>query len=92
MNKADEPAFPIVADPKFISYGTGLTKREYFAAMAMQGITSNGVMLAAMQEIGKESGMSEPSGIAVTVRMSVIFADALILALNRKESKNADAE
>ncbi len=40
MSKADEPAFPFkrVNGPDDF----GLTKREYFAAMAMQGMLANG--------------------------------------------------
>lgn len=53
MTNAQQPAFPpkiypeIASDAKdnFRAFGgfnpTGLTKREYFAAMAMQGILSN---------------------------------------------------
>lgn len=39
MNNSEQPAFPL--DPgKMPGANTGLTKREYFAAMAMQGIIS----------------------------------------------------
>lgn len=37
MKNADEPAFPIQDN----ILEKGLTKREYFAAMAMQGILAN---------------------------------------------------
>jgi len=37
MSKADEPAFPTSMDRT-----TGLTKREYFAVMAMQGFATKG--------------------------------------------------
>jgi len=51
MNNADTPAMPcddlILRDDKGNLYGSpissaGLTKREHFAAMAMQGLLSNG--------------------------------------------------
>ena len=41
MKNSDESAFPIVAEHG--NYIFGLTKREYFAAMAMQGICANNV-------------------------------------------------
>lgn len=39
MTNANEPAFPNEGTHQF-AYN-GLTKREYFAAMAMQGLLSN---------------------------------------------------
>lgn len=44
MNNADKPAMPNY-HPDGVEYGSpGLTKREYFAAMAMQGLmTKQGV-------------------------------------------------
>ena len=51
---------------RFVNYG--LTKREYFAAMAMQGLISNSL-----------SGRG-PNGCA---QDSVRFADALIEELNK---------
>jgi hypothetical protein len=40
MSKADEPAFPIVTATHTID--TGLTKREYSASAALQGMMANG--------------------------------------------------
>lgn len=70
MTNRNEPAFPEVNhdNPQF-SYPTyGLTKREYFAAMAMQGIVAdpNGYIMAA--DIAKGA---------------VEIADALIEQLNK---------
>lgn len=49
MAKANDPAFPVVTkvysnplDFQLVPTG-GLTKREYFAAMAMQGLLASGV-------------------------------------------------
>lgn len=53
---------------------TGLTKRELFAAMAMQGMLSD--------ESGGDGSQWKPIDCAVR---SCEFADALILALTRKE-------
>lgn len=52
----------------------GLTKREYFAAMAMQGILSNeGILIQEMMEINCSD--------------AVKYADALIAELNRKVAR-----
>lgn len=44
MSNADKPAFGKVTqqDKEFVYKNSGLTKREYFAAMAMQGIIAAG--------------------------------------------------
>lgn len=54
----------------YLSTKPGLSKREYFAAMAMQGYTSAG-----------STGMPQAYDLAV---LSVNLADALILQLNKK--------
>lgn len=44
MKNSDQPAFPepYINEPNLaLSLKGGLTKREYFAAMAMQGLLSN---------------------------------------------------
>jgi hypothetical protein len=38
--KAKGPAFPLISDEGYI-INAGLNKREYFAAMALQGIIAN---------------------------------------------------
>jgi hypothetical protein len=38
--KAKGPAFPLISDDGYI-INAGLTKREYFAAMALQGLLAN---------------------------------------------------
>ena len=54
----------------------GLTKREHFAAMAMQGLISQTTPLPTT------SLLDAPKNIA---NWSVIFADELINALNKKQ-------
>lgn len=54
----------------------GLTKREQFAAMAMQGILSNPMV----NELVKERGFNGVADLAAD------HADALIESLNKKES------
>jgi hypothetical protein len=43
MSKADDPAFAHVIGADALQYvATGLTKREYFAAAALQGFATKG--------------------------------------------------
>lgn len=64
------PAFPW-GDP-VVGMRGGLTKRELFAAMAMQGFCSD-----------PRSNESEAPSLA---RWSVVYADALLAALTPKDS------
>ena len=43
MENKDQPAFPSL-DPHIDVPDTGLTKREYFAGLAMQGFCASGVL------------------------------------------------
>lgn len=68
---ADEPIHPTdITIHNTRHVGVGLTKREYFAAMAMQGILSCDYSI---------QQYCEPNSIGL---QSVQFADALIAALN----------
>lgn len=69
MSIGDRPAFPIV-DPDGVIAAGGLTKRELFAAMAMQGFCSNSVMTE--------------TGHADMARMAVEQADALLAELAKE--------
>jgi hypothetical protein len=71
--KRDQAAFPMVENKDTISYNKGLTKREYFAAMAMQGLLANGNYITNYKFLGEES---------------VMFANALIEALNNTDNPN----
>ena len=87
MNNSDVPAMPssnppspgIVAQCKGLGIPVpklqihqGLTKREHFAAMAMQGIISSGNLR------GKQEGLSE--GVS---RVAIEYADALLAELEK---------
>ncbi len=75
-NNGDMPAMPLdmegnkALDEGYWYSGWGLTKREHFAAMAMQGFTSAG-----------SSGMPPPDVLA---GYAVEQADALLAALENK--------
>ena len=81
MTNANESAMPLSEFAYNMQYSSGLTKREYFAAMAMQGLcaTFSGSPNAERQaeKVGKT--LSETMAI-----YAVDVADALINALNEK--------
>ena len=76
MNNADKPATPISVSSSThgnicssdFEYGEGLTKREHFAGLAMQGLMSD------------EAGYLKWSDLA---KDSVAVADALLKALEK---------
>ena len=68
--KGNRPAFPSETNNNFY---LGLTKREYFAVLAMQGYCGG--------EFTGQSGMS-PESIA---KWSVEMADALLTELNKEQ-------
>ena len=71
MTDGNESAFPEVQEqPQFNHHSYGLTKREYFASMAMQGLLSN----------PNDHSLSQKA-IAIS---SVEMADALIKELNKE--------
>lgn len=75
MTTSNEMAYPAFDDRgECNSDATGLTKREYFAAMAMQGICS------------AEADNEEPMIFKNVAAASVAVADALINELNKPKS------
>lgn len=74
MTKPDEPAFPETrtdpqSDPGYVYSSGGLTKREYFAAMAMQGLLAK----------------DEPLHDLLTAQRAVEHANALIAELEKND-------
>lgn len=67
MNHPNQPAFPTHLE-------NGLTKREYFAALVMQGICA------------AEADNEEPMIYKRVAAASVLMADALISELNKNTS------
>jgi len=67
MINPNDQVYPIVEPNDVCSVTIGLTKRELFAAMAMQGILSNG-------EISHEVEVA---------KNALLYADALINELNK---------
>jgi hypothetical protein len=58
----------------------GLTKREYFAAMAMQG-------MAAGDAWNQNFGVTNPEWLKNVAEVAVAAADALIAELNRSKAE-----
>lgn len=77
MTYAEESAHPI----DVTTQEEGLTKREYFAAMAMQGMAG---AFAAKREHNIDTVLDAPDNLA---GWCVRFADALIDALNKPVSQ-----
>lgn len=72
MTIGNENAYPVISfdqEGRSSEYEAGLTKREYFAAMAMQGILSSGDWPFDSQPI---------------VKYSISLSDALINELNKQ--------
>lgn len=87
MKYSEQPAFP-VSDKEELNdnyvgkslqpkIGIGLTKREYFAAMAMQGMLSNSAPL------NNEKGEAIPRTAQNMAMGAVKFADALLKQLEQ---------
>jgi len=69
-------------DTKDCGHCVGLTKREYFAAMAMQALASNQFVSEVLFKYVKQKGIyAEENVIAIS---AVQYADALIEALNKE--------
>jgi hypothetical protein len=65
---------------------SGLTKREYFAAIAMQGLLASGNYLTNYKFLGEESVMFADA--LITELNKVQAADALIRELNKKPNND----
>jgi hypothetical protein len=82
MKNANEPAFPepFLNDPNLaLSTKPGLTKREYFAAMAMNGLLSNSHYIADLEK--NILFISNTTLSRMCVRESIDMADELLKEL-----------
>ena len=67
MKNSEQPAYPLPKDRRSDHpYGNGLTKREYFAAMAMQGMLANSDLTLSLDK---------------TCELSIFYADELLKQL-----------
>jgi len=72
VNNSDMPAMPHTEYDKDGNLPTGLTKREYFAGQIMQGFAADPSMDTHMNN---------------TARTAVLWADALLAALEQEQAK-----
>lgn len=68
MENGEQPAYPILETDTSRPVLFGLTKREYFAGLAMQGIMADG----------------QTSDLPAIATASVMIADELLKALNKQ--------
>lgn len=73
MENGKQPAFAAVCDNANPYLQEGLTKREYFAGLAMQGLLSN-----------DEHIKEEKSYPDITADLAIQYADALLKALEEQ--------
>lgn len=101
MSKPNEPAFPRSASED-TEYGTrvdgnivrpaqiGLTKREHFAALAMQGLCANPQPITdkMIADYRIETGRRDAAGTinAYLAEHAVLYADALLSELAKEKS------
>lgn len=76
MSRANEPAFPTPVPEGFGYTVGGLSKREYFASMAMQGL------LSANPKLDTDDGHR---ALELIVKAAVMLSNALIAELEHKE-------
>ena len=75
MSIANEPAYPMSVPGQFNA--SGLTKRELFAAMAMEGMLASG-------ECTADNASALPVLLTAVSKCAVDISDALIAALEAK--------
>jgi hypothetical protein len=90
MSTPNDTAFPV----KRISggndgylYERGLTKREYFAAVSLQGFLSTLVSDSQVKALAEQANNNKISTQVLIAKMSVAAADALIAALEQPQAK-----
>lgn len=78
MKNSDFPAFPPTHDPN--THAFGLTKREYFAGLAMQAMISNHKIMEALAEV--EGNLDRIMSSIAT--QAVCYSDFLLAKIDRK--------
>lgn len=78
-DNGDLPAMPITNNGTTMYHG--LTKREYFAAAVMQGLTANPVLLENLEAVCAEIGKEPKETLAA---LTLEYTDALLAALDNE--------
>ena len=82
MTNPNDPAFQHINTEGLTgNWSFGLTKREYFAAMAMQGILSNSVLLKWLD--GQADNFLKIDTKIASANFAIQNADALIQEFNK---------
>lgn len=76
----NDSAYAVFSD-SYASYG--LTKREYFAAMVLQGLMANPERYKYIADAVENDGMPQALATQKNANKAVYLADALIEALNK---------
>lgn len=80
--RSNDMAFPFQDNGSTVVPSLGLTKREHFAAMAMQTMATKDRGKYSQSDIEGKYHLDHPKWVA---QAAVDYADALIKALNEKE-------
>lgn len=84
MKNEDKPINPIPEHfDKYQNENIGLTKREYFAGLAMQGLLSNSYSNGFSQPLSEYDSKS-------IAKFSIEYADELLKQLETSNTKNQD--
>lgn len=82
MKNAHQPVSPVIMSHNengYDGFKSGLTKRELFAAMAMQGLLSNPHYIAKLEQNMKDHVITDMNNMCV--RESIDMADELLKQL-----------
>jgi hypothetical protein len=79
MKDTSGPAFPVSEDAN-MNEQEGLTKREYFAGLAMQGVLSDADILNKICKLANKEGIYQESAVGA---YAVNLADALLKELKK---------
>jgi hypothetical protein len=83
MSRGDERVYPCEHKPETPYSELGLTIREHFAAMAMQGLLSDSAVLENLNTLSEKDGRDPDDLIAI---MAIRQADALIEGLEKRDA------
>lgn len=87
MNHGNDSAFPVVIPHGGGTEVCGLTRREYFAGLAMQGLLSNLDWLRQVEEATSAKKLDRNVVPKIATKWAVMAADCLLAQLERKSDE-----
>jgi hypothetical protein len=83
MKNADKPINPIYSDGEIYGGLAGLTKREYFAGLAMQGLLSEvqSTVIKSLESGVNKNDIIKASGAKSIAQSAIQYADELLKQL-----------